>query len=135
MAGSEFGASGQASWPASLQIVGFAVCIGGFSLIGWTLLTNPFASTAVRIQSDRGHYIITDGPYAWVRHPMYLGVLAFALGTPLALGSTWAYVPVAILIVLFARRTLIEDALLEAELPGYRAYAAKVRWRVVPLLF
>lgn len=134
-AGYEFGSLGSAVWPGAFALLGFALCITGFALTAWTFLSNPYASSAVRIQHERDHRLVTSGPYALVRHPMYLGVLAFACGSPLALGSVSAFAPMLLVVILFARRTLMEDAMLQAELPGYLDYASRVRWKVVPLLF
>ena len=121
--------------PVLVQIAGFAIVVAALTLVGWTLLSNPYASSAVRIQSERGHEVITNGPYGYVRHPMYLGVLLFAIGSPLALGSLWSALPVVVLVAIFVRRTLVEDAMLHGELPGYAAYAARVRYRVLPPIF
>ena len=79
--------------------------------------------------------MIAGGPYALVRHPMYLGVLLFAPGSAMALGSWWSIVPLLPVLATFVRRTLFEDRMLHEELPGYGEYAARVRWRVVPGLF
>jgi len=135
LAGYELGSTHHSSSPVGVHGLGFLLCHAGFALTGWTLLSNPYASSAVRIQSERQQHVVSTGPYALVRHPMYLGVLAFACGTPLALGSAWAWLPTLVVIVLFARRTAAEDAMLKAELPGYQTYASRVRWKVVPLLF
>ena len=119
----------------ALRILGFAFVGTGLGFAGWTILSNPFASSAVRIQSERGHRLITTGPYAFVRHPMYLGVFALCLGSGLALGSYWAAISLVPILPVFVRRTLLEDHMLHGELAGYPDYATKVRWRVVPGVF
>jgi protein-S-isoprenylcysteine O-methyltransferase Ste14 len=126
---------GWSALPLPAQVAGFALVVGALALIGWTLLSNPYASSAVRIQSERGHEVITKGPYGLVRHPMYLGVLLFAIGSPLALGSAWSALPVLVVVAIFVRRTLVEDAMLHDELPGYAEYASRVRYRVLPPIF
>ena len=102
---------------------------------GWTLLSNPYASSAVRIQTERSQRVISKGPYGFVRHPMYLGVLLISLGSGPALGSWWSSLVLVPLLAVFVARTLKEDRMLQHELDGYRDYAARVRWRVVPGLF
>jgi protein-S-isoprenylcysteine O-methyltransferase Ste14 len=119
----------------SVQVLGFVLVVAALTLVGWTLLTNPYASSAVRIQSERGHAVITHGPYAFVRHPMYLAVVLICLGGGTALGSLLATAALLPVIAVFARRTLLEDRMLRDELPGYRDYSARVRWRVIPLVF
>jgi protein-S-isoprenylcysteine O-methyltransferase Ste14 len=126
---------GWSALPLPAQIAGFVLLVAALALVGWTLLSNPYASSAVRIQSERGHEVITHGPYRYVRHPMYTGVLLFAIGSPLALGSPWSALPLLPLLALFVRRTLVEDAMLHDELPGYADYAARVRYRVLPPIF
>lgn len=135
VAGLDAGRLGWTHVPFPIQGAGLALIATGMALIGWTLLSNPYASSAVRIQTERAHHVITTGPYAIVRHPMYLGVLIFVLGSGPALGSWLAEVLLLPLLPVFARRTLIEDRMLHAELRGYPEYAARVRWRVVPGLF
>jgi protein-S-isoprenylcysteine O-methyltransferase Ste14 len=126
---------GWSSLSLGAQVAGLALVAAAMVFVGWTLVENPFASSAVRIQQDRGQRVITTGPYALVRHPMYLGVFLFCLGSGLALGSWWSALPLMILLPVFVRRTLLEDRMLETELNGYREYAKKVRWRVVPGIF
>lgn len=121
--------------PVWLQAVGLGLVTLGMGLVGWTLLSNPFASSAVRIQSERKQTVITTGPYALVRHPMYLGVVFFTLGSGLALGSWVSWAMALPLLGVFVRRTLKEDRMLHDELEGYAEYAKKVRWRVVPFVF
>ncbi|MDP1828982.1 MAG: isoprenylcysteine carboxylmethyltransferase family protein [Archangium sp.] len=121
--------------PLPVQVLGFVAVASGFGLVAWTLLTNPFASSAVRLQPDREQRVITTGPYALVRHPMYLAVVFVSLGAGVALGSWLSGLPLLLVIAVFVRRTLLEDALLRAELRGYADYAARVRWRVIPHLF
>lgn len=135
VAGLDVGRFGWSTVGAAAQAAGFVLVGAGLGLVGWTLLSNPYASTAVRIQSERGHAVITTGPYAIVRHPMYLGVLLFALGSGPALGSWWAALVLLPVLAVFARRTLQEDRMLHEELPGYAAYAGRVRSRVVPGVF
>jgi protein-S-isoprenylcysteine O-methyltransferase Ste14 len=126
---------GWSSASLGAQAAGLALVAAAMGLVGWTLVENPFASSAVRIQQDRGQRVITTGPYALVRHPMYLGVFLFCVGSGPGLGSWWAALPLVILLPIFVRRTLLEDRMLETELNGYREYAKKVRWRVVPGIF
>ena len=96
---------------------------------------NAFFAATVRIQTDRGQSVVSSGPYAWVRHPGYLGSVVYDLFAPLMLGSWWAYVPVLVVLALIFVRTRLEDATLQAELPGYAEYAARVRWRLIPGLW
>jgi protein-S-isoprenylcysteine O-methyltransferase Ste14 len=126
---------GWSTLPPAAHVAGFLLMVLGLSMVGWTLSSNPYASSAVRIQSERGHRVISTGPYGIVRHPMYLGVLIVTVGSPLALGSLWSALPLLVLLAVFARRTLVEDAMLHDELPGYAEYARRVRFRVVPPIF
>lgn len=100
--------------------------------IAGAMATNPFLEATVRIQTDRGHKVITTGPYRVVRHPMYLGAVLQFLGAPLVLGSVWAGVPAGVAIVMFVVRTAFEDRTLRNELPGYEEYAQRTRWRLLP---
>ena len=118
--------------PAAAHLAGLAAFLLGQGLFTWAVASNRFFSTAVRIQADRGHTVQTGGPYAFVRHPGYAGAGAATLASPLALGSWWALVPAAATAAILVARTALEDRMLRAELPGYEAYARRVRWRLVP---
>ncbi len=126
---------GWSAVPLAVQLTGLVLFILGFALVGWVLVTNPFASSAVRIQHERKQRVISHGPYALVRHPMYLAVVLVCVGSGPALGSWFAGAALLPVLGLFVRRTLIEDRMLRDELEGYGDYSQRVRWRVVPLLF
>ena len=104
-------------------------------LIAWTLAVNPWAEFSVRIQTDRGHHVVSSGPYRYVRHPMYVGSLVMYPAMAGMLGSMWALALTGITVVLFVWRTSREDATLREELPGYREYAAETHYRLVPGLW
>ncbi|MCX6032149.1 MAG: isoprenylcysteine carboxylmethyltransferase family protein [Chloroflexi bacterium] len=102
------------------------------ALIFWAITTNTYLSRMARIQDDRGQVAITAGPYRFMRHPMYLGIILLFLGMPVALGSWWALLPGTAIGLLFVLRTAQEDRMLRDELPGYAEYAQRVRYRLVP---
>jgi protein-S-isoprenylcysteine O-methyltransferase Ste14 len=104
----------------------------GFGLAAWAMISNAYFSTAVRIQSERGHTVCRSGPYRYVRHPGYVGFALLSLGVPLLLGSWWALIPGVTGVVLMIIRTAFEDRMLQAELLGYRDYTQEVRYRLVP---
>jgi protein-S-isoprenylcysteine O-methyltransferase Ste14 len=110
-------------------MVGLALSLG---LCMWAMTVNRFYSPVVRIQSDRGHRLVTAGPYGYVRHPGYAGTLVFCLCSPLALGSWGSMAPMAILLFLLLRRTALEDRFLRQHLDGYEQYAQRVRFRLLP---
>jgi protein-S-isoprenylcysteine O-methyltransferase Ste14 len=89
----------------------------------------------VRIQEERGQQVIDSGPYAWVRHPMYLGIIVLMLSIPLILGSLWALIPGGLIGALFTVRTALEDRTLQQELPGYPEYARRIRYRLLPWIW
>ena len=104
----------------------------GQACFTWAMVSNPFFSTQVRIQTERGHEVVRRGPYRLVRHPGYLALMIFSMSGPLALGSLWALVPAGMTVVLMIIRTALEDRTLRAELEGYQAYAGEVRSRLIP---
>ena len=124
-----FGWSGAVA-PA-VQVLGFAAVVVGMAIVGWAMVVNPFFSTVIRIQEDRGHHVITRGPYQWVRHPGYLGMVIAIPAIPFALGSWWAVAPGLIYAATIMRRVAVEDRYLRQHLFGYAEYAHQVRHRVV----
>jgi protein-S-isoprenylcysteine O-methyltransferase Ste14 len=116
-------------WPA---IVVFALAM---VLITWTLAVNRHAETTVRIQTDRGHQVVTTGPYRFVRHPMYAGALLMYLATPLIWASGAAMLVSLAIIGLLVWRTVLEDRTLQRELPGYADFARRTVYRLIPGLW
>jgi len=121
--------------PPSVQWAGCGLLLAAFWFIYWTMRTNSFAAPVVKIQKDRGQKVITTGPYAIVRHPMYFGTLFYIAGTSLVLGSWWGLAMVPILALLFGIRIGIEEQTLRMGLEGYDDYAHHVRWRLIPLIW
>ncbi len=108
--------------------------LGNF-LILWAMTANHFFSTAVRLQFDRGQTVCSSGPYRYVRHPGYVGMIVYNLATPIALGSFWALIPALITGGLFVLRTWLEDKMLLLKLPGYVQYANRTKYRLIPGLW
>lgn len=113
-------------------VAGVVVAVLAIALIGWAIGSNTFFSSVVRIQKDRGHTVVSSGPYHFVRHPGYTGFSAFTLATPLILNSRWAFVPAAVSAAVTVLRTILEDRTLQGELDGYTDYAHKVKYKLVP---
>jgi len=118
--------------PLIVKVLAFIGYIPGFAIAFWPMRENAFLSDVVRIQEDRGHTVCTTGPYKYVRHPMYVGVILIMLCFPFSLGSLYTLIPAVIIVVLFIIRTALEDKTLQKELPGYKEYAQKVRYRLIP---
>ena len=116
----------------TVHLIGLAFMVLGQGLFTWSMVSNKFFSTSVRIQVERDHIVASGGPYRYVRHPGYIGYIVSAFATPLALGSLWALIPAAITLCLLVGRTALEDRTLQDELDGYREYAARVRYRLLP---
>jgi protein-S-isoprenylcysteine O-methyltransferase Ste14 len=121
------------SVPVWLQALGLIAVAAGYALCFWAMAVNRFFSSVVRIQTDRGQYVITSGPYAYVRHPGYLAGIMIMVASGPALGS---WIAAGLLVVaslpFLLHRAVTEDRVLIAELPGYRRYARRVRWRLLP---
>jgi protein-S-isoprenylcysteine O-methyltransferase Ste14 len=114
-------------WP-----VGLMLFIPGMALFSWSMGVNPFFEKTVRIQTERGHRVIDTGPYAFVRHPGYVGFFGWCLSAPLLLGSWWAFVPAILSVIGLVIRTALEDRTLQQELEGYKEYSKRVRYRLFP---
>jgi protein-S-isoprenylcysteine O-methyltransferase Ste14 len=121
--------------PPAWRIAGLVGFAAAWALFTWSMQVNRYFSSIPRIQAERGHRVITAGPYRVVRHPGYTGALLAALASPLALGSWLSAFIVPVALVALVRRIRAEEALLMRELPGYADYARKVRWRLVPGLW
>lgn len=119
------------SIPVAVQITGLLAVALGMAGWGWAMMSNRFFSSEVRIQTDRGHRVESGGPYRFVRHPGYASALLLFAASPLALGSLWAILPTLGALVIFIRRTALEDRMLRTELPGYAQYAERVRFRLL----
>jgi protein-S-isoprenylcysteine O-methyltransferase Ste14 len=118
--------------PVALQAIGLAFLIISTVLIMRVFRENSFAAAVVKVQSERGHHVISTGPYALVRHPMYTSALVFFVGSALLLGSWWGVAMTPVFAILFGIRTRVEENTLTTGLPGYADYAARVRYRLVP---
>jgi protein-S-isoprenylcysteine O-methyltransferase Ste14 len=115
-----------------VQVAALVVSALSGALTLWAMASNRFFLGFCRIATERGHSVATAGPYHYVRHPGYVGVILYQLATPLALDSLWAFLPVALTIALTALRTSLEDRTLQEELPGYAEYVRQVRYRLLP---
>src|SRR5215469_7747387 len=118
--------------PHALQWLGMLVFAVGWGLTLWAMHVNRFFSSVVRIQEERGHQLVSSGPYAWVRHPGYVAGLLVIVSSGVALGSWLSLVPVVLMLPMLLVRTVREDRFLKQNLQGYRDYAAKVPYRLLP---
>jgi protein-S-isoprenylcysteine O-methyltransferase Ste14 len=119
----------------AVNLIGVGAIILGYLLGTVAMLHNRFFTGQVRIQRDRGHHVVSSGPYRVVRHPGYSGSLLANPGVPLLLDSVWAWAGVAVVAVITVTRTALEDRTLQAELAGYPAYARRVRYRLLPWIW
>jgi len=115
-----------------LQIAALTVAVLGYALVVWATASNVFFSQIVRIQKERGHTVVTGGPYRFMRHPGYVGTILFELAVPVMLGSWWALIPGGLSALLLVIRTALEDRTLLEELDGYQDYAQQTRYRLLP---
>ena len=122
-------------FPLWLIVLGFLLISFGYAFAAWALIENRFFSSVVRIQVDRGHVVCDSGPYRIVRHPGYAGNMLALPGMVLALSSMWTLIPVAVALIIAVIRTVLEDQTLQDELPGYRDYARRVRYRLIPGMY
>jgi protein-S-isoprenylcysteine O-methyltransferase Ste14 len=113
-------------------VLGYVLYLAGMGIVTWAVAVNKFFEPVVRIQTERGHKVIDAGPYAIVRHPGYVAFIPVSVGTALCLGSVWALIPAGLVSWLLILRTSWEDQTLQAELPGYKQYTQRVRYKLVP---
>jgi protein-S-isoprenylcysteine O-methyltransferase Ste14 len=113
-------------------VVGYALLLAGIAIVTRAEAVNKFFEVTVRIQTDRGHEVIDTGPYSVVRHPGYVGGILHAIGIALSLGSLWALIPAGIASIVLIVRTQLEDQTLQEELNGYKDYAQRVRYKLLP---
>ncbi|QOZ08603.1 isoprenylcysteine carboxylmethyltransferase family protein [Bradyrhizobium sp. CCBAU 51765] len=118
--------------PTALQALGLALFLASTLFTMWAFRENSFVAPVVKLQTERAQHVISTGPYAHVRHPMYSGMVLFFAGLPLLLGSWWGLAMLPLFIALFAVRIPIEERTLREGLPGYTDYAARVRYRLIP---
>ena len=118
--------------PLALQLVALVIMVLGYVVGIWAMAVNRYFSAVVRIQKDRGHTVVSDGPYRFVRHPAYATGIVSCLATPILLGSLWALIPCGLVAVVTVVRTALEDKTLLDELDGYKDYARRVRYRLLP---
>ncbi len=119
--------------PTYIVIAGDALTVVGFYIVFLVYKENSFASATVKVV--KGQKVITTGPYAIVRHPMYAGSLIYIFAMPIALGSCWGLLVLAGMIPFLIWRLFNEERLLSKDLPGYIEYCEKVRWRLIPHIF
>ena len=135
VAGLDAGRYGWSAMPLLVQVAGYIGFLLAMAVTYWAMAVNPFLATIVRIQDDRGQYVVATGPYRYVRHPMYAMMFLMWPGVALLLGSWWALLPAVVIVVVFVIRTALEDKTLQAGLPGYTEYAQHTRYRLVPGLW
>lgn len=126
---------GWSEMPLWVQALGALGILISMYIMLLTMRANSFAAPVVKIQVERGHRVVSDGPYAVVRHPMYGGALLLIVATPLLLGSWWGLVMAPIIVLLLGVRAVMEERTLARELEGYAEYAARVRYRMIPMIW
>jgi len=122
-----FGLSGM---PLYLEATGFAGIVLAFSAMFWVMRENTYLSRVVEVRE--GQKVVTTGPYKYVRHPLYVAGIVYCFAIPLSLGSFYGIIPALGMVAIFLVRTYMEDKTLHVELPGYKEYAQKTRYKLVP---
>ena len=121
-----------AIFPRTGQYLAALIVAGGYGLAVWAMVENPYFSSVVRIQQDRGQQVVTTGPYRFMRHPSYTGAILASLALPIMLDAAWSLIPALIMAAAIAVRTGLEDQMLREELEGYQSYAERTRFRLFP---
>ena len=132
IAGLDIGRFQWSGLDVQFAVLGLAFFITSTVLINWAMAVNPHFEPTVRIQKDRGHKVISSGPYKIVRHPGYLAGILYTLSIPLIIGSVFTFIPVGIYAIFFIIRTSLEDSTLHKELDGYSEYARQVKHKLFP---
>lgn len=132
VAGLDTGRYGWSSFGWSFMIIGTALYALTFIIIQWAMLKNKHFEGTVRIQKDRAHLVVDDGPYGYVRHPGYVGMILINIAVPFMIGSAMAFIPASLCMLVVVIRTALEDRTLQNELSGYKEYASRIRYRLVP---
>jgi len=114
------------------QVIGALLLFVAMYAFYVTFRENTFAAPVVKFQKERGQRVVSTGPYAVVRHPMYAGASLMFFGIPLLLGSGWGLALAPLWVLLLAFRIPIEERMLRQKLDGYGDYAARVRYRLIP---
>jgi protein-S-isoprenylcysteine O-methyltransferase Ste14 len=130
VAGLDIGRFGWSNPGPGFGVLGILLYAIGASIVTWAMVANKFFETTVTIV--KGHQVASGGPYAYIRHPGYVGMILLYCSPPLVLGSAVSLIPAAIVVFLFVGRTYMEDKTLQVELKGYKEYAKKVRFRLIP---
>lgn len=134
-AGLDNGRLNLAPLPGGWLYAGAALQLAGSGIVLWAMLENPFFEGTMRLQKERGQRVVSRGPYRYLRHPGYLGMVINTLPLPLITGSRVALLPAFLAIALIVIRTRLEDRQLLEQLPGYRDYSRKTRYRLLPPLW
>jgi protein-S-isoprenylcysteine O-methyltransferase Ste14 len=132
VAGLDYRNHWSAHLPEWLHYIGAGLVLIGYLSAIWAMIANRYFSSVARIQKDRGHAVVSHGPYHLVRHPAYAGAILAGLAIPLMLNTLWAYIPTVVLIATLVLRTHLEDILLQENLEGYQAYTQQTRYRIFP---
>lgn len=135
VAGMDYRYNGSLEFPLWVNLIGFLFIALGYIFATWALAENHFFYSVVIIQADKGHVVCDSGPYRFVRHPGYAGNIFPLFGIVLALNSLWALIPAVFAVIIMFIRTALEDQALREELPGYRDYAKRVRYRLIPCVY
>ena len=116
----------------ALQMIGWVIMALGYGIFSWAMASNKYFSAMVRIQVERGHAVALGGPYRFLRHPGYIGIIVYSLALPVMFNSLWTFLPAVGMVLVIIIRTTLEDRTLQRELAGYAGYVQKVRYRLIP---
>ncbi|MGD9110387.1 MAG: isoprenylcysteine carboxylmethyltransferase family protein [Phycisphaerales bacterium] len=132
LAGLDVGRFGWSNLGPGYAIFGIIIYAAGTVLITWAMIINRHFEASVRIQTDRQHKVVSEGPYRVIRHPGYVGAIVWVVCPPLIIGSLYGLIPAAMAAIVLIVRTILEDKILQKELDGYADYAKVVRYRLIP---